>query len=68
MPPQQQIDGAFGVGDFRRGKIALAILPGEAARLLQRVAVAQRQTERGRQLQQDVAAAMRRLCEGRAAV
>ena len=57
MPPQQQIDGALGVGDFGRGEIALAILPGEAARLQERVAVAQRQTERGRQLQQDVAAA-----------
>ena len=57
VPPQQQIDGALGVGDFGRGEIALAILPGKTARLQQRVAVAQGQTERGRQLQQDVAAA-----------
>jgi hypothetical protein len=57
MPPQQQIDGAFGVGDFGRGEIALAILPGKTARLQQRVAVAQREAQRRRQLQQDVAAA-----------
>ncbi len=57
MPPQQQIDGALGVGDFGRGELPLAILPGKTARLQQRVAVAQGQTERGRQLQQDVAAA-----------
>ena len=57
MPLQQQIDRALGIGDFGRGEIALAILPGEPAGLQQRVAVAQRETERGRQLQQDVAAA-----------
>ena len=46
VPPQQQIDRALGVGDFRRRQIALAILPGEAAGFQQRVAVAQRQAER----------------------
>ena len=44
-------------GDFGRGEIALAILPGEAAGLQQRVAVAQRQAQRRSQLQQDIAAA-----------
>ena len=57
VPLQQQIDGALGIGDFGRGEIALAILPGEPARLQQRVAVAQGKTKRRRQLQQDVATA-----------
>lgn len=56
MPPQQQVDRAPGVGGLGRRQVALAVLPRKAAGLQQRVAVAQRQPERGGELQQDVAA------------
>ena len=56
VTPQQQIDRAPGVIKLGRGQIALAILPGKAAGLQQRVAVAQRQSQRRGKLQQDVAA------------
>jgi hypothetical protein len=59
VPLQQPVDRPFGLGDFGRCEIALAILPGKAAGLQQRIAVAQRQVERARKLQQDVAAADR---------
>jgi hypothetical protein len=57
MPLQQEIDGAFGVGDLRCGEIALAILARKAAGFQERIAVAQGQAECCGQLQQDVAAA-----------
>ena len=45
MPPQQQVDRAFGVGKLRRRQVALSILPRKAAGFQERVAVAQREIE-----------------------
>ena len=59
VTPQQEVDGAFGVGNLGRRQIALAILAGKAAGFQQRIAITQRKAQCRGQLQQDVAAAGR---------